>query len=92
MSNKLLSMLSMFKSIHYITDNVCAYTVNNLGFQSLVFCFDFLKGIITEKLVIRDTENTKAEGHCVFCFTDDDVSRCFSLLNASTHLFRKPVK
>ena len=50
-----------------------------------------MQGKITEKLVIRDTENTKAKGRIVFCFADDDVSRWSSLLNASMHLFRKPL-
>ena len=50
-------------------------------------------GIITEEhRGISDTENIKAEGRGVLCFTDDDVSRWLSLFNASTHLFRKPVK
>ena len=34
-----------------------------------------MEGIITEKLVIPDTENIKAKGRGVFCFTDDDVFR-----------------
>ena len=37
--------------------------------------------MMTKKLVIRESENTKAEGRGIFCFTDDDVSR-FSVLNA----------
>ena len=37
-------------------------------------------------------ENNVTEDCRIFCFTDDDVSRWLSLLNASTHLFRKPVK
>ena len=38
--------------------------------------------IMTKKLVIRESENTKAEGRGIFCFTNDDVSRLLSVLNA----------
>ena len=37
---------------------------------------------MTKKLVIRESENTKAEGRGIFCFTNDDVSRLLSVLNA----------
>ena len=38
--------------------------------------------IMTKKLVIRESENTKAAGRGIFCFTNDDVSRLLSVLNA----------
>ena len=41
-----------------------------------------LYSIMTKKLVIRESENTKAEGRGIFCFTNDDVSRLLSVLNA----------
>ena len=38
------------------------------------------------------SRHRKCQGGSVFCFTDDNISRWLSLLNASMHLFRKPVK
>ena len=37
---------------------------------------------MTKKLVIRESENTKAEGRGISCFTNDDVSWLLSVLNA----------
>ena len=37
---------------------------------------------MTKKLVIRESENTKAERRGILYFTNDDVSRLLSDLNA----------